>query len=102
MKDDSFNLFDAVFIIFCFCGFWCWSQVTEIPQDHDTSPAEQIRLCVWYYDICNDSETNPKHEAWTDHGKAQLTEWVRVKFPVELIDELPGDVGEWVRRVKNG
>ena len=65
------------------------------------SPAEQIRICVWYYDICHDSETNPKHEAWTDEGKAQLTEWVRVKFPAGLIDDLPGEkIKEWVRRVK--
>jgi len=62
---------------------------------------DQIRLCVWYYDICHDSAKNPKHEAWTDHGKAQLTEWVRVKFPAGLIDDLPGEkIKEWVRRVK--
>ena len=100
MKDDSFNLFDAAFILFCFFGFWCWSQTMEIPQDNGVSPAEQIRLCVWYYDICHDSKKNPKHEVWTNEGKAQLTEWVRVKFPAELIDDLPGEkIKEWVRRV---
>lgn len=74
----------------------------KIHQSKLDKSAQQIRLCVWYYDICHDSDKNPMHEAWTDHGKAQLTEWVRVKFPAELIDDLPGGVGEWVRRVKNG
>ena len=69
-------------------------------QQPTMPPAEQIRLCAWYYDICHDSDTNPKHEVWTDKGKAMLTEWVRVKFPVKLIDDLPGEIGEWVRRVK--
>ena len=94
---------DIIFI--CFIGFIFWVSVTATIKDqhykHDVTPAEQIRLCVWYYDICHDSKKNPKHEVWTDEGKAQLTEWVRVKFPVTLIDELPGEkIKEWVRRAK--
>jgi hypothetical protein len=93
------------FVAYCvFMGFALFiarSALVKVKHyKHDVTPAEQIRLCVWYYDICNDSDKNPKHEAWTDEGKAMLTEWVRDKFPAELIGDLPGDVGEWVRRVK--
>ena len=96
------DLIDTAFL--CFLGFIFWCSVNAVVKDEqhkrETSSANQIRLCVWYYDICNDSDKNPKHEAWTDEGKAMLTEWVRDKFPAELIGDLPGDVGEWVRRVK--
>ena len=94
------------FVAYCvFMGFALFitlSALVEVePTKKDISPAEQIRLCAWYYDICHDSDKKPRHEAWTDEGKAQLREWVRVKFPAELIDDLPGEkIKEWVRRVK--
>jgi hypothetical protein len=95
---------DTVYTAFCFIGLALLilgngARIEKLTPDYKA--ANQIRLCAWYYDICHDSDKNPMHEAWTDEGKAMLTEWVRVKFPAELIDELPGEkIKEWVRRVK--
>ena len=57
--------------------------------------ANNARLVCWYYDICHDDHDNPKHEVWTDKGRAKLHEWAKAAARDVPADMLPEDVREW-------
>ena len=52
-------------------------------------------LVCWYYDICHDDPDNPKHEVWTDKGRAKLHEWAMTAAKGIPADMLPEEVREW-------
>ena len=57
--------------------------------------ASSARLVCWYYDICHDDPDNPKHEVWTDKGRAKLHEWAKTAVQGVPADMLPAEVREW-------
>ena len=58
----------------------------------------KARLACWYYDICHDDPDNPKHEVWTDKGRAKLHEWAKAAAKGIPADMLPVDVRGWVKK----
>ena len=96
MKYDALAaIMTGIVLLVMVVGFCCTNLKLSATIKANEAIATKALIACWYYDICHDDPDNPKHEAWTDKGRAKLHEWARTAAQDIPDDMLPAEVRRW-------